>query len=212
MVVLIFVIYYCFPKSPKIYFGLLCASLLFTSLNLEQFNSFVSGFAPALFERKLDVYASSDYQQQRLIEDTKSIHVLFYQNLIKWLFRFLLLFIFVYHKKIIYASRQLSNLYSYSCLVAVFAAIMAMVPSASRFLYLEAFLTFSVASIVLSKTNVKHFLNRILRFAFALCFLYFIFFQLRSMMSFVGISLFLSNPLLALLIEDNNPILFLFKY
>lgn len=209
--VLLLLLYEIFPKNSKVYFILLCISMLITTVNLESINGLIKFFAPDIFESKIDVYASTEYLQRRIEADTDSIHVIFYNNMIKWLFRLILFFIYIYHRVELKKDSILNNLFCFTTIITIFASVMAMVPSASRFLYLESYLVLSIVVIIISRTSYNIFLNKKLRFIISIFLLYFIFFQIRSFLSFIGFSFFFTNPFLAILYEDNKPILYLIK-
>lgn len=209
-----FLVYYFLPKKSPVYFWLLVGTLFISSINIQSINNLLSGIIPSAFERKIDVYANVDYLQHRLETDSKSFHVLFVNGIREWLFRILLVMFYIKYKRVIVKNDLYNKLFCFVALFSIMAFIFAFVPSASRYLNLSAMMTiFFIAFVAQSGFAANRvFENLYVRFLMSFCLVFFIIFQVRSLFEFVGISFFISNPILALFFEDNFPLFYYIKY
>lgn len=207
-------VYYLLPKKSPVYFWLLVGTLFISSINIQSINNLLNSIIPSAFERKIDVYANSDYLQHRLETDSKSFHVLFVNGIREWLFRIMLVMFYIKYKCVIVKNNIYNKLFCFVALFSIVAFIFAFVPSASRYLNLSAMMTIFFIAFVAQGGLVanKVFENIYIRFLVSFCLVFFILFQIRSLFEFVGISFFISNPIMALFFEDNFPLFYYIKY
>ena len=202
---------YCFlPKKSPVYFWILLGTLFISSINIQALSNVLANVVPSAFERKVDVYANVEYLQHRLETDTKSLHVLFVNGLKDWLFRIMLLLFYWKYKQVILRNETYNRVFCFVAIFSIMASILAFVPSASRYLNLSAmFSIFFIAWVAQSDGISKRiFRNAYVRSAISCCLVFFVLFQIRSLFEFVGISFFVSNPWIALFVEDNFPLFY----
>ena len=209
-----FVLYYFLPKKSSVYFWILLGTLFVSSINIQSLNNLFASIVPSAFERKVDVYANAEYLQHRLETDTKSLHVLFVNGLRDWLFRIMLLLFYWKYKRAILRNGLYNKVFCFVAIFSIMASVLAIVPSASRYLNLAAMFTIFYMTWVAQDDLVpwRIFRNVYVRGVISCCLIFFILFQIRSLFEFVGISFFVSNPLIDLFVEDNFPLFYYIKY
>lgn len=209
-----FVLYYFLPKKSSVYFWILLGTLFISSINIQSLNNLLASVVPSAFERKVDVYANVEYLQHRLETDSKSLHVLFVNGLKDWLFRIMLLLFYWKYKQTILRNRIYNKAFCFVAVFSIVASVFAFVPSASRYLNLAAMFTvFFIVWVADSNTvYTSIFRNVCIRYIISCCLAFFILFQIRSIFEHVGISFFISNPLIALFFEDNFPLFYYIKF
>lgn len=212
--VAVFILCYLLPKKSQIYFWMLVVTLFISSINIEALNHFLISITPSTFESKVNAYANAEYLVHRLETDTKSIHVLFVNGIKEWLFRIILVIFYLKNKQIIINDKQLNTTFCFVALYSVMSAIFAFVPSASRYLSVSAMLTILFIIMTIAKKCLSTYIfdNLYFRYLIAGCLIFFILFQVRSLFEFVGVSFFISNPILAMFFEDNFPLFYYIKY
>lgn len=210
----VFILYCLLPKKSPVFFWAVVATLFISSIDMHAINNLLSKITPSVFESKIDTYANAEYLLQRMETDTKSLHVLFVNGIKEWLFRIVLVIFYIKNKATITNDRTLNSTFCFVALYTVMSAIFAFVPSASRYLSISAMLTvfFIILTISRKCRTIYIFDNLYFRYAVACCLIFFVLFQIRSLFEFVGISFFISNPIFAMVFEDNSPLFYYVKY
>lgn len=205
----IILLYLILPKKTILFVAIVFASLFVTSLNLTSTSSFMTKYLPA-YETKISTYASESYAEHRKETGFTSLFILIYQSLLNLMFRIALIIVFFTKRKIIENDRLFLRFFCFTALLSSGAAIMSLIPSGGRFLTISAMCTLVLFVLIANKTQ-NIIMPKFFQITFTVLLCYMIFYQIRTLLECVGFSILYSNPLIALLIEDNNPILYLIR-
>jgi len=206
----ILVLYHFVPKSINVLLIFYLISFFIKEMDIEPIRNFLINNSPAFLSDRANSYTNEQTIQGTIeVKSTLNFYVDGARIFANWIITILLVVSCVWGKTIIKAHRELLNLFCFSLFIFAISNIISLIPSAGRFIMLS--LMFSFASVILfyiyyRQNPYRHKgISMIFKFIPVLL-LFPIVVLLRYGCDFYGFSLFL-NPIAALFVEDNVPII-----
>ena len=198
--------YIFLPKKDYVFFAFYIITAFFVEMKLSQVRDLLS-FLPDFLQPKVSGYTSEVYAE-RIGEMAKQYtwHVIWQGYISTWLGYVWIIAVFIRRKYWAKYFPHFHQIFMFALLMGGFANIVAQVPSGGRFVTVTSSLFFAlfVALLGQRRINLKLWWMEIITIPF-LAFV--IIFKIRMGFDFMGLSTFLSNPVLALFIEDSTPLI-----
>lgn len=185
-------------------------SSLLSELDLQQVQSLLS-FLPGFLMPRVESYTNEAYIAE--VADRKS-SIAFAVRL-GWICKRFVMYawifvVFFYRKQWLNRFPQFYNLFALALFIGGFARIASMIPSGGRFITVISILFYGVFVVFVSDRRNENVLGgwKLITFPFLL---YLVVHWIRYGLDYMGLSSFMSNPILALVIEDTKPALEVIK-
>lgn len=193
----------------SLYFYFFIGSLFVTELNLETVRNNLS-FLPTVYEARVEGYTSEEYKE-KITEQVQKVnwYARFKGKALAYPMYIFIIFLFWKGRVLIRQYRGLYSLFSFVLLMYGVANIISYIPSAGRFIALAAGLNIAFIYLFLQSFYDAKFNNIIKLMMPAL--LLFIIVTLRIGFNVIGITSVFANPLIALLVENDIPLIDLIK-
>jgi hypothetical protein len=175
-------------------------------INIQSMQS-VFLLLPDIFHSKVNAYTNLDYAESAQISvQSLNWYVAYLDKMIKWVIYAIVIFIYLFGRKILKERRDMTTLLCYSLLLFGFTNIFSFVPSGGRFFmvgytFMFAFFTIFIANFPSIKgwTLVKALSTPLL--------LLFCIVALRWGMDYFGLMTVIGNPLTAVYYSDSIPLI-----
>ncbi|ERM83989.1 hypothetical protein P872_01630 [Rhodonellum psychrophilum GCM71 = DSM 17998] len=206
----LFFIYLFIPRRMTALFAFFIISFFVSQLNLDLVKQYMS-VLPGLFQEKIMVYTQEAVVERFMEEGESPIplswHVILANNLLRYFIAAILIFMYV---RYIYFRDQISpkilTFLGLSLFFSAFANLSALIPSGSRFLIIGdsiAMVTFIFYAATYTEDKWMNYALKVISPAL----LFVIIFKFRVGFDFIGLSTVFGNPILALIFDDNLPII-----
>jgi len=204
-------LYLFLPNKISIYFIFYLLVTLVKEINLLTVRESLS-FLPQIFQPKVITYTDESYAQ-RIIESSSKfhLHVILAQNISRWFMFLWVLILYIYRKLWIPQSKKLESIFSFALFLGGWAQLASLIPSGGRFLVLADGLFYGIFILVLTQRTF-YTKTKTIRLISTPLLLYIIIFKIRMGFDFIGISVIFSNPILALLLPDQTPLISFIKH
>jgi hypothetical protein len=206
----LFFAYLFIPRRITVLFAFFIISFFVSQLNLDLVRQYVA-LLPALFQEKIMVYTQEAVVERYMEEGESPIplswHVILANNLLRYFIAAILIFLYgryIYYRDQI--SPKIITFLGLALFFSAFANLSALIPSGARFLVIGDTMTL-VTFIFYAATYTE---DRLLNYGLKLispALLFVIIFKLRVGLDFIGLLTVFGNPILALIFEDNLPII-----
>lgn len=206
--VAILLIYILAGNRMYIYFILFILSLLYSELNLQVLNSFITENASEKVQKKTEGYRSEErvdlYRKGELVEAEKNAnwYVTLYNLGFIWFIRITLILFFIKKRREVKKNQTLFNLFCFSLLFFTIANMMASVPSGGRYLTIASFIGLSTIAFYYNVAIKDKFFQRFIILSMPVLLL-FIVVSIRFGFHTLSVNTFFGNPVTALLTDYN---------
>ena len=197
------------PRKINLLLAFYIISFFVTEIEIEQIRNFLTSNLPTFFHGRILAYTSEGYAE-RVIEANKRLnfYVVLGPRYARWAITILLVVACTWGKKIITTGKELFNLMCFTLFMFSIINIMTIIPTIGRFISLAQM--FALASIIFFYISFKfnNYKQNEISIIFKLVPLMLILpmvVSLRMGCEYYGISLVF--PFMALIIEDNKPII-----
>lgn len=198
------------PKYPNIIFILFLLSSSFIEINILEISRFLP-FLPEIFKARISSYLNPDYIERFNIQSSSlAFHVKWAGFASRW-------FLYTWIASIYFRRKEWSSklphvfkLFLFALWMGTFANIASNLPSGGRYYVLSNAIFLGVFVILIGAKFLKIKLNLIQIITIPLL-IYSIIFKLRLGLDYIGILTFLGNPLFALFINNQIPLIDLIK-
>jgi len=207
---LIYVLYRFLGNKLTMYFYFFLVSLFITELNLESVRESLLVISPVVFEDRIEGYTNEAYKES--IVDRFNESRWYLQFKIDSLKYSIYVFLIVLYWRGKYIYKRNKKLYKLFCFILLFygiSSIISYVPSAGRFIEVASGFAIALLFLCLQFRDDK-LINNIIKMASPALLLYLLM-TIRLGLDTMGITTILGNPLIALFIEDDIPLINLIK-
>lgn len=193
-------------KNIQTYFFLYFISLFYNDIDMESLKTMIIDYLPKFLIYKADAYLNEELAIS-ISEGVKEWSgYLFVSKYMSMAFKYIVLFIFWKNIKNIEVNTIFRSLMITFLFLGFFINIFSSIPSMGRFIVLTDFIMYALMLLVITNVNLSNFSTNLLKYSSILLILP-IFHLLRIGTIYYGNSLFWSNFLGALFIEDRYPII-----
>ncbi|MFZ4723999.1 MAG: hypothetical protein ACOYMD_00985 [Paludibacter sp.] len=193
-------------KNIQTYFFLYFISLFVNDIDMEGLKTMIIDYLPKFLIYKADAYLNEELAIS-ISEGVKEWSTyLFFSKYMNMVFKYIVLFVFWKNIKKVEVNIIFRNLMITFLFLGFFINILSSIPSMGRFISLSDFFMYSLLLLIISNVNLPKLSTNLLKYSSILLILP-IFHLLRIGTIYYGHSLFWSNFVGALFIEDRNPII-----
>jgi len=168
-------------------------------------------FVPDVFTSKVHTYTSEAYfRSLQSQQKGYAWHVVFAGQAMDWVGYAWIITVFIYRRYWINQLPKVTSLFAFALFFGGFAQLASLIPSGARFLALSNFLFLSIfiliinSKLIISKIRVLQYITYPL-IGFSIVFL------VRVGLDYIGVLAFLGNPIVALIVDDQTPIIEMVK-
>lgn len=208
--VAIFFLYYFVPNNLTVLLIFFYASSLLRELDLSIVRNALS-FLPDFLQPRVVSYTNEDYLE-RLTEarSAPAFHVWFSEIARRWLLYSWVLIIYIKRNKWLNRHASILSLYTFGLFMGGIAQILSNVPSGGRYMTIVSVVLYAVIVLFVSDRKM-HFQLQVYKHLSFPFILFVIVFQIRIGFDYIGISTFISNPIIAAFVEDTEPLIVFVK-
>jgi hypothetical protein len=206
----IFVLF-IFIKIPwRVLYFLFIGSFFISSLNISSIRSKLESIAPDFLLPRVNSYTSDEYVDTVVdLNESVNWYVKYYTNSLMWVLVILFTIIYFTNNKGNKNEKTFSNLFGFSLLILTVGNITSLLPSGGRFVLIAQL--FGVALLVYNYVTFDNLLlKNWLKFLTPILY-FFILVNVRISLDTISFMTLFSNPILALFIDLNFPIINLIK-
>ena len=205
----ILLIYLLLGNRLTIYFYFFIGSLLVNELNLEMVRNNLA-FLPTVYEARVTGYTSEEYKE-KVIE--KVVQINWYARIkgkaLHYPIYIFLIYLFWKARSMVLRKKELYSLFSFVLLFYGVANVISYIPSAGRFMSIGAGLAIAFIFLFLQNFHDTKF-NSIIKLSRP-ALLLFIIVTIRIGFDVIGLTSIFGNPLIALFMENDLPLIDLIK-
>lgn len=200
-----FILFRFVPKNITLLVVLFYMSSFVRELDMDFVKDSLS-FLPDFLQSRVDVYTNQDYFNRTMVDakPERALHELLSSYSLRYLLYGWVLLVTLKGKTWLDNNSDIKQLYVYGLFFGIIAQIAANVPSGGRFLTLVIFILYAIFILFIVHNRTKLTLYKWISLPFLI---FIVFFNLRLGLSNIGISTFISNPILSLFIEDKMPLI-----
>lgn len=208
--VLILSLFLVLKNKVNLYFGFFVFSLLFTELDLQQFNTYVDQYVPQQFQERSQSYRSEasferaqEASEVSVFSGEKSWHAILYRKGLTWSM-YAFVFYYFFRRKLLQAIHpRMIYILSFVLLFFAFANILANLPSGGR--YLSVVSLFTLAFVTINTQNsIGDKLSKTINWATAPLLVFFFIVSVREALYFFSVTTIIGNPFVALFTIGDN--------
>lgn len=202
----LFFVYRFIPKNINIFFVFFIITSFISELDLSALRSSLS-FLPEFFQGRVETYTNEAYASSiEAVRREASLHEVLSSIFSRYLPYFWIIIVYYYRNKWLNTKPAIKNLFMFGLFFGGFSQIATNVPSGSRFMVIVSLILYSVFILMIANNKMSSQLRRIKQISFPFI-LFLVIFKIRIGFDFIGISTFISNPLVALFFEDKVPLI-----
>ncbi|RCX05691.1 EpsG family protein [Schleiferia thermophila] len=205
--VALLIAYAFIPKNATILFVFFVSTSFVNEINYEGLRE-VLGFLPETFQPRVRGYTNEQYaEQMRASIEELSWHVRFADYCQKFVLYLWTILAFAFYDKWSKNLPKIKNLFLLGLFIGGFAKIAGLVPSGGRFLVLSNFIFCMVFIFLIAEFTVFRFKVQWAKQITYLPLTFYLIFAFRTGMDYYGPLLFVGNPLFALVMDDQIPLI-----
>ena len=206
----IFFLYRVLGNRLTLYFYIFIASLFITELNMESVRNNLLVISPVVFEQKIEGYTNEEYKERiEASYEGANWYVLLKTKALKYSIYIFLIVLYWRYRNFFKNKKLLYDLFSYVLLFYGIANIISSIPSAGRFITVASGLAIALLYLSLQLKNDTT-TNIIIKATMPALLLYVIV-VIRIGFDTMGVTTILGNPLIALFMEEDIPLINLIK-
>lgn len=202
----ILLIYVFLRNRSWIYFALFIISFFVASLQMDIVRTWFESYAPVMVQESRSGYLNEHVIEAREnMQSTANWYVRGHVEILKWFVFASIVYIYLWGIKKIKKHKQLYNLFNFSLLFYAIINILSSIPAVGRFYEVASMLSLAVIFLNLQMipANYSPWLKRI----GVPLLLIFILVKLRFAFDYMGASLVFGNPITAIFIENEVPLI-----
>lgn len=208
--VLILIIYVVFGNRYKIYFALFLISLLINELNLN-FIKYQFQFLPDVFQEKSNIYLTDNV----MVKQSEGIiatnwYIRYYFTFLNWIAYVFIISLYLKARNKIIENKIALNLFSFAILFYAFANISNLMPQGIRFFNVSSLIFFFMIIYMVSVIELPLIFRKLMLLSVPFL-IVIIVVALRMGMDFTSLVTIIGNPIIALAVDYNVPLIELFK-
>lgn len=205
--VTLLLLYKLIPKRLNVFFAFFIIATFILEVDLRAVREFLTNYLPEVFQPKVESYTNIRYAESvdNAFQAT-NWYIQYRAMLFRYLSYGLILLIYIKGKKLLEEHADYLNLFCFVLLMYGVANILSIVPSGSRFVTPSLVLLFVVVIKYLDDPQVPLSV-RIVKIASIPILLLYIIVGIRYGIDTMGLMFFLGNPVLALIVQDNTPVI-----
>jgi hypothetical protein len=194
------------PKNINVYFVLYIFTSFFYEIGLTQASKLLS-FLPSIFQPRVVGYTNEIYAENVQSSGLAfSAYVQIAGKVANFLLYSWIIFLFVRHFKWSKYLTGTERTFTFALFLGTFANLASGIPSGGRYLTLSTFLFFAVIIITLSQKKRLIYPPWLKYFSIGML-TYVVVFNVRLGLDYMGVSTFISNPIMALFAKDTKPLI-----
>ena len=190
------------PRKAGLIFGFYIATLFVSEINLLGVRNLLS-FLPDIFQSRVSSYTDEAYAL-KIAERQSGAHVILAENITRWVTYLWIIFAFLKRKDWKDNYKTYYNLFLFALFLGSLANIASNVPSGGRFLTVSKGLFYALFVLLLGKNYLQLKWLKIISFPLLA---YAAIFQIRVGFEYMGFLTVAGNPLIALFIDTQTPLI-----
>lgn len=206
----ILLVYRFLPKHTHLFFGVYIVSLFVRELNVEMIQQYFELLPGFLQTRKGYVSDASmeQFQEMQTTGGGLSWHVLLAEGIQRYLFLLLTLMLYAGIKlRPVEQTLFLERIFNFALFLSAFANVAANLPSGGRFLIIAQSVMLAGFLLFYGWLGWQSFWQRNILKAAAPFLIFLLLFKLRTGFDFISITTVIGNPLVAMLVTDDVPLM-----
>ncbi len=209
--IVIFLVYLVVPKNDVVLFVFFISTIFIVEFDIDIIDKIIN-YLPELFRLKLFPYLNPDYAIIVLEEkSSSSLHVVIANALSNWYLYIWATVIFFTRKKCFENFSTGNKLFNFALFLGGWSQIISFLPSGGRFLVISTACFYFVFVIVLTKIEQDSLHIKIAHWTVPLI-IFLVLFNIRIGFDYIGILHLLGNPLIALFVEQQSPLIDYIKF
>ena len=202
----LFLIYLLVPKNISLWLIFFLSTSFIRELDLSAVRSVLS-FLPDFLQPRVTSYTNEDYLE-RLTDASGNYgwHIQFSSIFGRWIIYSWTVIAYMTRKRWLIRYPGIGRIFLFALFLGGFAQILSNIPSGGRYMTLVSMLLFSVFVVIMAEMRLNSKL-KIFKYITLPFLLFYLIVQIRVGFDYIGVSTFVSNPLVALFIEDTKPLI-----
>lgn len=207
---IVFLLYILLKNRPRVYFAFFIVSTFITILEFQEIRILFENYAPAIIQESRSGYLNESYREG-VTENLMATNWYVRGHLegMKWFVFAAVSILFFKGTAKLRKQPELFNLFNFALLFYSVFNVFNVVPSVVRFITIGNILFLSV--FFLSVQLLENPFPKILRLAGIPVLILFIIVRIRIGFDYTGILLFIGNPIISVLLENQSPIIDIVK-
>ncbi|TKG95416.1 hypothetical protein EYV94_08205 [Puteibacter caeruleilacunae] len=194
------------PNNITVLFIAYILASLLSEVNLNFMES-LDGYVPSFLQSRMESYGNEAYVEKLAeISSQNSWHVHFAKNALGYVRYVWIIVAYMYRKTIAEFFPDFNKLFGLGLFVGAFAQLVSSMPSGGRFLVISDEIIFALFVFMFSYGRLEY-RTYILRLITIPIVAFVLIFQFRVGCDYMGILTFLGNPIIALFIDDQTPVI-----
>jgi hypothetical protein len=205
--VTLLILYKFIPKRINFFFVFFITATFILEIDLKLVSDLLTNYLPEVFQPKVESYTNIGYAES--VDDAfkaTNWYIQYRALLFRYLSYGLILLLYIKGKKFFEEHVEYLNLFCFVLLIYGVANILSVVPSGGRFVTPSLVLLFVVLIKYLDFAEVSPFVRMVKIVSIPILLLYIIV-GIRYGIDTMGLMVFLGNPVLALIVQDNTPVI-----
>lgn len=205
--VLVLIIFTITPKNIHIFFILYLISIFVLNVELGTLNLILDKYSPDILHEKAHGYGSeSMYENQKEAFEATRWYIQYYKRSIDYLSIAFFICVYAFWNKALRVNPRLMKTFCFALFFTSIANIINAFPSGFRFITVSMLFTYAFIVLVIPYINDKKGFI-VLRNLSIPVLLFFIIVSLRFSVDVLSLSAFISNPIVAIFIEDTQALI-----
>mgnify|MGYP001167309935 FL=1 len=206
----LFITYLFLPKFIWIYFTFFIVTSFIREIDLKAVRDALS-YLPEIFQTRIESYTNEEYVKSFTEKGTQlSWHVKFSQIGGRAIIYLWIFYLFFNKDQWDYYSFNISKIFKLGLFIGGFAQLASLLPSGGRFINVVYSLIYAVVILCISEFKTER-IPWLLKMITIPVIVFLILFNMRVGFDYIGILVFVGNPIFALFISDQTPLIYFIK-